>query len=212
MEKNATMAITTTMTNAPKSARTQLAVTITYGPKKEEMRHVTTAILTHTMNALIYARLQLVEITKCTISHLERRNATMARMETIPMNALIPAKSPNVGTGLSRLVKIVMMETMTMMITVSSTVKWQLVGTSSSTRWEARNVTMVMRLTLTVARINVNKQPAWMDTSRMGRNAMTETTTIKTTAQMNAKRLSVTMGSFGTLEMEMNNAKTIPPI
>ena len=67
-------------------------------------------------------------------------------------------------------------------------------------------------LILIVALINVNKQNAWMDTSRTGKNAMMETTTTKTTAQMNAKMRNVTMGSFGTLEMEINNAKTIPPI
>ena len=67
-------------------------------------------------------------------------------------------------------------------------------------------------LILMNALINVNKQHAWMGTSRQEKNAMMETTTIKTTAQINAKRLNVTMGSFGTKGLEKNNAKTIPPI
>ena len=104
------MGMKTTMTNAPKSAQWQLAVMATYGTKKKEMRYAMIIIPTRMMSALMNARLQLVEIIKCTMSHLGRSSATMARMATTLMNALIPAKTPHVGTNLSRLVKIVTME------------------------------------------------------------------------------------------------------
>ena len=84
-------------------------------------------------------------------------SVTMARMETILTNALTPAKSQLAGMDINgRGMKIVMMETMITMITASLTVNGRVVGTSSSTGWEARNVTMVMRLTLIVAQINAN--------------------------------------------------------
>ena len=84
------------------------------------------------MMTVLNARIGSVEMG---MSMKPRKSAMIERMATILMNALIPAKKLAAEMAINgKDKKIVMMGTMTMMITASGTVKWRLVGTSSSTR------------------------------------------------------------------------------